>query len=73
MLGRDAGEVLLAPLDQRPDAVEADVAVGAGELGGAGDAEAVLPEAAGDDLRLVVEQADPGRRRLARGVVEVRR
>ena len=52
MLGRDAGKVLLAPVHQRPDAVVANVAVGASELGGAGDAEAVLPETAGDDLGL---------------------
>jgi hypothetical protein len=49
--------VFLAPLHERPDAVVADVAVGAAELGGAGDPEAVRAEPAGDDLRPVVASA----------------
>ncbi|KPM88221.1 hypothetical protein AOR11_25045, partial [Vibrio alginolyticus] len=69
--GVDAGEALVDPLHQRADAIGADIAVVAVELGGAGDAEAVITEATADQLGLVVEQADDGCRGAADFVGQV--
>eukprot|EP01136_Pigoraptor_vietnamica_P021553 Opistho-1_new@71843 len=65
-----AGETLVHPVHQRPDAVGADVQVDAVELGRAGHAEAVHTEAAGHQLGLVVQQAHLRRGGLALFVVE---
>ena len=66
--GIDAGEALVNPVHQGADALGADVAVDAVELGRAGNAEAVLPQAAGDQLGFVVQQTDHRRGLLAGGV-----
>ena len=65
-----AREALVDPVHQRLDAVGADVAVEAVELGRAGDAEAVHAQAAGDQLGLVVQQAHIRRGGLALFVVQ---
>mmetsp|Transcript_39046 Transcript_39046/g.123000 ORF Transcript_39046/g.123000 Transcript_39046/m.123000 type:complete len:228 (+) Transcript_39046:490-1173(+) len=69
--GRQVGKVVLAPADQRVDAVLPDVIVVPVKLSRAGDAEAVGPEPRRDDLCLVVQQRDPRRRALARLVLHV--
>lgn len=66
-----AGEAARHPVHQRADAVGADVAVLAVELGRAGHAEAVHPQPARHDLGLVVEQAHRGCGGLAGLVGEV--
>ena len=58
--GGHAWEALLHPVHQRPDAISADVAVDAIELGGACHPEAVFTQTAGHQLGLIVQQADRG-------------
>jgi hypothetical protein len=58
------------PVDERRDAVRANVAIEAVDLGRARHAKAIDTEPARDDFRVVVEEADPGGRVLALFVVE---
>src|SRR5215213_12017303 len=67
----DVREQLLRPVDEWLDATGTDIMVIAVEFRGAGDPQAVMAKAAGDNLRLVVEQAHHRRCGLALHVVEM--
>src|SRR5690606_16771528 len=53
-------EVMASPTHQRLDPVSADITIFTVVFCGACDAETILPQAAGDDLGLLIQQTDPG-------------
>ena len=64
IVGIVLGEQPVCPFDKGPDTIGADIPVCTVEFSGAGDPKAISPKSAGHDLGSIVEETDPGCRRL---------